>query len=107
MPSLRAKSLPRPPGMHPEHAVGLAQLARDRAEQPVPAHRRGDLARREGAARQLAGVGERVRALDPEGQPARPQAALDGGQEPRGTATPGAGVHDEAERAPGHVRGER
>ena len=60
-----------------EHAVGPAQLARDGAEQPVAAHRRRDLARGERAARQLARVGERVRALDPEAQPARPQRLLD------------------------------
>ena len=62
---------------HAEHAVGPAQLARDGAEQPVAAHRRRDLAGGERAARQLARVGERVRALDAEAHPARAQRLLD------------------------------
>ena len=84
-------------GQHREHAVGAAQLAGDRAQQPVAAHRRGQLARRERRARELAGVLDRVRALDPEGDPAPAQRRLDGRQQPRRPAAARARVDDEAD----------
>ena len=45
MPSLRAKSFPRPPGKTASRPCAVAQLARDRADDPVAAHRGDDLAR--------------------------------------------------------------
>ncbi len=45
-------------GQHAEHSVGAAQLAGDRAEQAVAAHRRRHLAGGERLARQLARVRE-------------------------------------------------
>ena len=107
MPELAREVVAATAREHAEHAVGAAQLARDRAEQPVAAHRRRDLAGGERAARQLARVGERVRALDAEAHPARAQRLLDARQQARRTATAGAWVDDEAERAPGHAGAER
>ena len=90
-----------PAGQHGEHAVGAPQLAGDRAEQPVAAHRRGQLARRERRARELAGVLDRVRALDPEGDPAPAQRRLDGGQQARRPPPARARVDDQADGAGG------
>ena len=57
MPSMRAKSLPRPPGRTPRTPSRPAQGVGDRADQPVAAERDGDLARRGRRARQRRGRG--------------------------------------------------
>ena len=59
MPELAREVVAAAAGQHAEHAPPSAQLAGDRADEPVAAHRRGDLARRGRGARQLAGVLER------------------------------------------------
>ena len=101
---LAGEVVPAPARQHAQHAVGPAQLARDRAEQAVAAHPGRDLAALERLARQLARMGERVRPLRPEREAARAQLRLDAREQTRGAAAAGAGVDDEAERAPGHER---
>ena len=92
-------------GEHRHHAVAAAQLARDRAGQPVAAHRGRDLAGVAGRARQLARVLDRGRAVDAEGDAVRAQRRLDVGQQLRGAAGAGGGVDDQADGAI-HAAGE-
>ena len=89
MPSTRAKSLPRPPGITPIGRPGAGERAADLADQPVAADHDGDLAARGRRAGLAAAVLEalvvstarcsspaaRHRGLDPRQQLQRPAAA--------------------------------
>ena len=98
-PELAREVVAAPAGQHGEHAVGVAQLSRHRADQAVAAHRGGDLAVRERRAGELAGVLDRVRALHAEGDPVAAQRRLDRRQQPRAAAAARAGVDDQADGA--------
>ena len=97
IPSLRAKSLPRPPGRMPSTPSVPRTSPATAPVEPVAAHRRRRLARRDRAARELARVLDRRRALHAEGEAAGAQRRLGARQPPGRAAAAGARVHDQAE----------
>ena len=98
VPSLRAKSLPRPPGSTASTPSVVAQLAGDRAQQPVAAHRGGHLAGVATVARASSRACsiECVRSTR-NATPCPRSAASTAGSSLRGAAAAGARVDDQAD----------
>ncbi len=98
MPSTRARSLPRPPGITPSTAPGnLAQGVGERADHAVAAERHDRLAGARRLGGELAGVVEVARVHAAHRQPVAAQRPLDRGRDASGPAAAGGWVHDQAD----------